>query len=148
MTKDGAHSTIEGIQQCGNLRRHLRENFALAEEIGMRLLPCVSCSLALCTSVARGDVEKGHNQRLSNASELIVSSPLRRTLQTAMYGLSWLVQRGVPVVARAEWQGSYSCILFPESDLPIPQRSRTSPAILARSWPECRPIFQVLTFLA
>ncbi|KAI0482323.1 histidine phosphatase superfamily [Xylariaceae sp. FL0804] len=34
----------------------------------------------------------------------IVVSPLTRTLQTAHHGLSWLIQRGVPVEVRAEWQ--------------------------------------------
>ena len=36
--------------------------------------------------------------------QLIVTSPMRRTLQTTLYALSWLVHAGVPVVARAEWQ--------------------------------------------
>ncbi|KAH8676694.1 histidine phosphatase superfamily [Tricladium varicosporioides] len=36
--------------------------------------------------------------------ELIVVSPMRRTLQTAQQGLGWLMERGVPVVLRPEWQ--------------------------------------------
>jgi broad specificity phosphatase PhoE len=35
---------------------------------------------------------------------LVVVSPMRRTLQTAERALGWLMQRGVPAVARAEWQ--------------------------------------------
>ncbi|RFU24433.1 Sedoheptulose-bisphosphatase/4-nitrophenylphosphatase, partial [Scytalidium lignicola] len=35
---------------------------------------------------------------------LIVISPMRRTLQTAQQALGWLMERGVPVVLRAEWQ--------------------------------------------
>lgn len=42
---------------------------------------------------------------LSGRIELIVASPLRRTLQTALYGFSWLAQAGIPILARAEWQG-------------------------------------------
>ncbi|KAI0878894.1 phosphoglycerate mutase-like protein [Hypoxylon argillaceum] len=34
----------------------------------------------------------------------IVVSPLSRTLQTVKYSLGWLLDRGVQVVARAEWQ--------------------------------------------
>ena len=34
----------------------------------------------------------------------IVVSPLTRTLQTVQYGLKWLVDLGVPVEVRAEWQ--------------------------------------------
>ena len=30
---------------------------------------------------------------------------MRRTLQTASYGLSWLVKRGVRIAPRSEWQG-------------------------------------------
>lgn len=36
--------------------------------------------------------------------ELIVSSPMRRTIQTTQQGLGWLIDRGVPVILRAEWQ--------------------------------------------
>ncbi|KAF2968930.1 hypothetical protein GQX73_g4648 [Xylaria multiplex] len=34
----------------------------------------------------------------------IVVSPLSRTLQTVQYSLGWLLDRGVPVEVRAEWQ--------------------------------------------
>ncbi|KAI0907118.1 histidine phosphatase superfamily [Ustulina deusta] len=34
----------------------------------------------------------------------IIVSPLSRTLQTVRYSLGWLLDRGVPVEARAEWQ--------------------------------------------
>jgi broad specificity phosphatase PhoE len=33
-----------------------------------------------------------------------VVSPLRRTLQTATQGLGWLIEKGVPVQLRADWQ--------------------------------------------
>ena len=42
---------------------------------------------------------------IANEVELIVSSPMRRTLQTTQQSLSWLIEEmGIPVVARAEWQ--------------------------------------------
>lgn len=45
------------------------------------------------------------NLPLADDVELIVTSPFKRTLQTTSIGLSWLIERGVPVIARAEWQG-------------------------------------------
>ncbi|KAI9670411.1 MAG: hypothetical protein M1817_004454 [Caeruleum heppii] len=35
---------------------------------------------------------------------LIVVSPMRRTIQTAQLGLQWLLEKGVPMDLRAEWQ--------------------------------------------
>ncbi|KAI1310378.1 histidine phosphatase superfamily [Xylaria venustula] len=34
----------------------------------------------------------------------IIVSPLSRTLQTVQHSLGWLLSRGVPLIARAEWQ--------------------------------------------
>ena len=39
--------------------------------------------------------------------ELIVASPMKRTLQTAQLALGWLIDRGVPMEVRAEWQGEH-----------------------------------------
>jgi hypothetical protein len=36
---------------------------------------------------------------------LIVSSPMRRTLQTALISLDWLIESGVRVLPDARWQG-------------------------------------------
>lgn len=58
-----------GLQQCVQLRDHLRQNLPLADQ-----------------------------------AELIVVSPMRRTLQTALLGLDWLIERGVPVRLDAGWQ--------------------------------------------
>ncbi|RDW77145.1 hypothetical protein BP6252_05198 [Coleophoma cylindrospora] len=41
---------------------------------------------------------------LAQQIDLIVISPMRRTLQTAQQGLGWLIDRGVPVILRPEWQ--------------------------------------------
>lgn len=45
------------------------------------------------------------NEPLADQIELIVASPMRRTLQTAQLGLTWLIDRGVPVKGLAEVQG-------------------------------------------
>lgn len=46
-------------------------------------------------------------QELSIAEEvgLIVVSPMRRTLQTAQLSLRWLIDHGIPIQLRGEWQG-------------------------------------------
>ncbi|KAJ9668828.1 hypothetical protein H2201_001074 [Coniosporium apollinis] len=41
---------------------------------------------------------------LADVVELIVVSPMRRTLQTMLIGLDWLVERGVNVRPDADWQ--------------------------------------------
>ena len=37
--------------------------------------------------------------------ELILVSPMKRTLQTAVLSLDWLLEKGVPAQAHAGWQG-------------------------------------------
>ncbi|OJD32791.1 phosphoglycerate mutase [Diplodia corticola] len=64
-----------GLQQCTELRDHLRQG---------RERPQVS--------------------ELAERAELIVVSPMRRTLQTALLGLDWLVEKGVPLRLDAGWQ--------------------------------------------
>jgi broad specificity phosphatase PhoE len=44
------------------------------------------------------------NVPLARDIELIVISPMRRTMQTAEQALGWLMEQGVPVQLRAEWQ--------------------------------------------
>lgn len=36
---------------------------------------------------------------------LIVVSPMRRTVQTALRSLDWLIKKGIPIQAHAGWQG-------------------------------------------
>jgi hypothetical protein len=37
----------------------------------------------------------------------IIVSPMRRTIQTALIALDWLIDDGVPVEPDARWQGAY-----------------------------------------
>ena len=55
------------------------------------------------------------NLPLANEVKLIVVSPMRRTLQTATLCLGWLIERGVPVMPDAGWQGEVEKIY----DLPL-----------------------------
>lgn len=42
---------------------------------------------------------------LAQQAELIVVSPMRRTVQTALHSLDWLIEKKVPIQADAIWQG-------------------------------------------
>ncbi|KAB2571557.1 Histidine phosphatase superfamily clade-1 [Lasiodiplodia theobromae] len=64
-----------GLQQCTELRDHLRQG-----------------------------KERPQVSELAERAELIVVSPMRRTLQTALLGLDWLVEKGVPLRPDAGWQ--------------------------------------------
>jgi broad specificity phosphatase PhoE len=44
-------------------------------------------------------------QTVAKNIEYIVTSPLRRTLQTTLVGLDWLIEQGVGVEVDAMWQG-------------------------------------------
>ncbi|KAI8964294.1 phosphoglycerate mutase-like protein [Daldinia sp. FL1419] len=59
--------------------------------------------------------EEGHEQcvdlrkslaenPLAQQAELIVVSPLRRTMQTALRSVDWLIEKGVKIEADADWQ--------------------------------------------
>ena len=48
---------------------------------------------------------------LGEKIDLIVVSPFRRTVQTALEGLEWAIERGVKVVPNADWQGK-QCYAF------------------------------------
>ncbi|KAB8302472.1 hypothetical protein EYC80_005878 [Monilinia laxa] len=63
---------------------------------------------------------------LAQKIDLIVVSPMRRTLQTAQQGLGWLIKRGVPVILRPEWQEN--------SDKPCD--TGTPIELMAKEWPQ------------
>ncbi|KAK2628166.1 hypothetical protein QTJ16_002812 [Diplocarpon rosae] len=63
---------------------------------------------------------------LAQEVELIVVSPMRRTMQTAQQALGWLMARGVPVMLRAEFQENSS----------KPCDTGTSIAIMEKEWPQ------------
>ncbi|KAL1624932.1 hypothetical protein SLS54_003656 [Diplodia seriata] len=86
-----------GLQQCTELRDHLRQG---------KQRPQVS--------------------ELAERAELIVVSPMRRTLQTALLGLDWLVnEKGVPLRPDAGWQEN--------SDMPCDTGSPVS--VLEKEFP-------------
>jgi len=62
---------------------------------------------------------------LAQEIELIVVSPMRRTLQTSQQALGWLMKKGVPVVLRAEFQENSAkpC----DTGSPIPEMEKEWP---------------------
>lgn len=73
--------------------------------------PLTELGIKQCQALHNGLQERF--QDLPDPSKmLIIVSPMRRTLQTADIGLKWLMEKGVKVVANADWQG-----LFTSSDL-------------------------------
>lgn len=46
---------------------------------------------------------------LAQNAGLIVTSPMVRTVQTAMGSLDWLIEKGVKIEADAGWQGTSFC---------------------------------------
>jgi broad specificity phosphatase PhoE len=47
---------------------------------------------------------------LGQRIDAIVSSPMRRALQTALLTLDFIMDRGVRVIPDPRWQGSESCL--------------------------------------
>lgn len=51
-------------------------------------------------------LREGLKRRLEGETDIaIVVSPMKRTLQTALTSLDWLIERGTPIVGDANWQG-------------------------------------------
>ncbi|KAI0470635.1 phosphoglycerate mutase-like protein [Xylariaceae sp. FL0804] len=53
-----------------------------------------------CADLRRSLMEN----ELVQQAELIITSPMRRTIQTAMASVDWLVEKGVKIQADANWQ--------------------------------------------
>ncbi|TVY85876.1 putative phosphatase [Lachnellula willkommii] len=63
---------------------------------------------------------------LAQTIDLIVVSPMLRTLQTAQQSLGWLIDRGVPVLLRPEWQENSA----------KPCDTGTAIPIMEKAWPQ------------
>ncbi|KAG9502287.1 hypothetical protein J7337_005114 [Fusarium musae] len=76
------------------------------------------------------------SDKIDNTEDVaIVVSPMRRTMQTAMLALGWLVERGVKIDGNADWQVNLSSVdpLWPDKTSPSAERYwYTKKSILAR----------------
>lgn len=60
-----------------------------------------------------GELRKNLAERFADVRDAaIVVSPMRRTIQTALLSLDWLLERGIPMQADARWQGMTLVLLF------------------------------------
>ncbi|KAH6663453.1 histidine phosphatase superfamily [Halenospora varia] len=76
------------------------------------------------------------NLRLAHKVELIVTSPMQRTLQTTEKALGWLIERGVPVIALAELQETTTNNI--DIGRPIPELKKEWPLF---DWSSIDPVF-------
>ncbi|GAW13074.1 hypothetical protein ANO14919_024520 [Xylariales sp. No.14919] len=53
-----------------------------------------------CVKLRKGLIE----DPLAQQAELIITSPMRRTIQTALDTVDWLIEKGVKIQADADWQ--------------------------------------------
>ncbi|KAI1500322.1 histidine phosphatase superfamily [Biscogniauxia marginata] len=53
-----------------------------------------------CVQLRKGLIEDPIVQK----AELVITSPMRRTIQTALGSVDWLLEKGVPIQADAGWQ--------------------------------------------
>ncbi|KAJ3944756.1 uncharacterized protein N0V96_004770 [Colletotrichum fioriniae] len=53
------------------------------------------------------ELKENLSQRFADETDaIIIVSPMRRTIQTALLSLDWLIKKGVPIQADARWQGN------------------------------------------
>ncbi|GAB7354729.1 hypothetical protein MBLNU459_g5144t1 [Dothideomycetes sp. NU459] len=78
---------------------------------------------------------------IADEVEVIISSPMIRTVETTLIGLDWLIERGVPVKIDALWQGSevsrliklFPTIDFSTVDPAYPSKAADTPYVFTRS---------------
>ncbi|KAL7623553.1 hypothetical protein AAE478_007236 [Parahypoxylon ruwenzoriense] len=99
--------------------------------------------------------EEGHKQcedlrkslienPLAQQAELIIVSPLRRVVQTALSSVDWLIEKGVEIEADAGWQ-DFSKVdpVFPDKTSPVASHYHfTKTAILARAQASMKKLYE------
>jgi hypothetical protein len=50
---------------------------------------------------------------------LIIVSPMRRTIETALRSMDWLLEKGVPIQAHAGWQGNWALLFVLSLVVPL-----------------------------
>jgi len=62
---------------------------------------------------------------LVQQAELIITSPMRRTIQTALASVDWLIKKGVKIEADADWQGMSHLSFVKKCVCAVPKRELT-----------------------
>jgi broad specificity phosphatase PhoE len=73
-----------------------------------------------CSQLRQHFIEQ---QPLAKDIGLIVVSPLRRTLQTALLVFDWITDKGVKIVPDAIWQGEFASFLLRHLLIELPETS-------------------------
>ncbi|KAH8648803.1 histidine phosphatase superfamily [Tricladium varicosporioides] len=115
------------------LIRHAEALHNLTKDYTTHDPPLTAEGLEQCTQLSTYLQENLH---LANKAELIVTSPMQRTLQTTKKALEWLVERGVPVIALAELQETTTNNI--DIGRPIPELKKEWPWI---DWSSIDPVF-------
>lgn len=80
------------------------------------------------------DLKASLQKKLDGETDIaIMVSPMRRTIQTALVSLDWLIQNGVPITAHASWQGEHH--MFHISDVTLTVSPHPSTCSLSTSPP-------------
>ncbi|KAK1717162.1 histidine phosphatase superfamily [Colletotrichum lupini] len=89
------------------------------------------------------ELKENLSERFADETEaIIIVSPMRRTIQTALLSLDWLIKKGVPIQADARWQGNKPSI-YPNKTPPAgAQYAFNREAILGRGQSGLQSIFE------
>jgi len=84
------------------LIRHAQALHNVASDWSLHDPPLTTLGREQCAELQ----ESLKNTKIANEVELIVVSAMRRTLETAVLGLDWLIEgKKIPVLPDADWQG-------------------------------------------
>lgn len=66
----------------------------------------------------RSNLEKRFAREIEASGNIaVIASPMRRTLETTLRSLDWVLARGVTIEANADWQGKRFALLYSTSTL-------------------------------
>lgn len=79
--------------------KHLTQDYSLHDP------PLTDLGVEQCSTLRKNLISTFSDSTANPQDVAIIVSPMRRTLQTAMLSLDWLVDRGVKIEGNADWQG-------------------------------------------
>ncbi|KAI1182922.1 histidine phosphatase superfamily [Nemania serpens] len=82
------------------LVRHAQAEHNSTKDYSLRDPSLTELGREQCAELRRGLME----DPLAQQAELIITSPMRRTIQTALATVDWLIEKGVKIQADAHWQ--------------------------------------------
>uniref|UniRef100_A0A0B7KGD0 Phosphoglycerate mutase n=1 Tax=Bionectria ochroleuca TaxID=29856 RepID=A0A0B7KGD0_BIOOC len=86
------------------LIRHAQALHNVNKEYDIHDPPLTELGVEQCALLRQSLRDRFASLPLELGEVAIIASPMRRTLQTAQLSLDWLVDRGIKIVANADWQ--------------------------------------------